>query len=321
MSLRDNLLAVGIDPAVANILDDWYERADALASAGVVNNNGGTVTVAEQGDGTIHKSIFNLTAAPVTLTDDAGAGQWAALKLYDFPAGNIVTLGAVIDAALTLNEAWWQDNAPGDVGLGTAATTDGTTLAAAEQNIAPTTAITASAQIAPLDTQSTGVGVSGAAGGTDADGVLNIRIDDQTAHMPDVVTNGAFTTDTGWTKGTGWTVDAANSNTAASDGSQTAASDLEQAVAFVAGVTYKTVFDVTRSAGSVRLSIGGTLGTARSSGATFTENIVAGSDGVLAVVADADFVGTIDNLVVTPLTGTGTVTGTVTVAWINTGDF
>jgi len=33
------------------------------------------------------------------------------------------------------------------------------------------------------------------------------------------------------------------------------------------------------------------------------------------------FTGTIDNVVLTPLTGSGTVTGTVTVAWVSAGDF
>lgn len=246
-----------------------------LAEVGA--KNGGTVTVVEKGDGNIHKSIFTLTATPVTLTDDAGNGAYAALKLYDFLAGNIVTLGAVIDADLTLTEAWWTDAAEGDVGLGTVAAAVGTTLTGTTQNIIATTAIAAmTAQAGVIDAQSSGAGTSGAAGGTDADLVLNIRIDDSANHFPNVVTNGTFTGNAdGWTPGAGWAygtnkVDATLADTA-----------LEQTIALLPGVSYSLVFTTTRSAGSVRASVGGTLGTARSSAATFTETIVAGSDGKL----------------------------------------
>lgn len=296
------------------------EQAVGLTIADIGAKNGATVSVVEQGGGGIHKSIFTLTATPVTLTDDAGNGAFAALKLYDFPAGNIVTLGASINADLTLSEAWWVDNKDGDVGLGTVATAVGTALTGATQNIIATTATTSAAQVASLDTQSTGVGTSGAAGGTDADVVLNIRVDDDALHFPDSVTNGAFTGNaTGWTLGAGWAygtnkVDATLADTALSQ----LAVDL--AVSLVPGVSYSLVFTTTRSAGSVRASVGGTLGTARSTAATFTETIVAGSDGILSFTGTG-FSGTIDTVSCTPLTGSGVVTGTVTVAWINAGDF
>ena len=50
------------------------------------------------------------------------------------------------------------------------------------------------------------------------------------------------------------------------------------------------------------------------------DSLLAGATGVLAFTG-AGFSGTIDNVVLTPLTGSGTVTGTVTVAWVNGGDF
>ena len=157
-------------------------------------------------EGVVHKSVFTLAAQPITLTDDAGNGQWAAVSLLDFPAGNIVTLGAVINASITLNETWWVDNAAGTVGLGTTANADGTTIATTRQNIIAVTNIAAlTAQTGVINAQSTGVGTTGVAGGTDAKCVLNIKITDSAAHMPDVVTNGAFTgAATGWTLGAGW---------------------------------------------------------------------------------------------------------------------
>jgi len=300
------------------------QQAVALTSAGVGAKNGGTVTVVEQGDGAIHKTILTLTGTPVTLTDDPGNGAYVGLKLYDFPAGNIVSLGASINADLTLSETWWVDNKQGDVGLGTVATAVGTALTGTTQNIVATTATTASAQVAPLDTQSTGVGTSGAAGGTDADITLNIRVDDDALHFPDIVTNGAMASDTGWTKGTGWTVHTVAPGKADCDGTQEAVSDLAQTpspVTVLSGISYSLTYTTTRSAGAITPVLGGTLGTVRSTANTFTETIIAGADGTLKFRADADFVGTLDDVILTPLTGSGSVTGTVTVAWINSGDF
>lgn len=294
------------------------EQVVGLTSAGVGAKAGGTVTVVEQGSGSIHKTVLTLTGTPVTLTDDPGNGAYVALKLYDFPAGNIIALGASINADLTLSEAWWVDNKAGDVGLGTVATAVGTALTGATQNIIASTATTSAAQVASLDTQSTGVGTSGAAGGTDADVVLNIRVDDDALHFPDLVTNGAFTGNaTGWTLGAGW---AYGTNDAAATLANTAMSQTPAVPTILAGVSYSLTFDATASAGSVRASVGGTNGTVRSTSATFTETIVAGATGVLSFTGTG-FSGTIDNVVLTPLTGSGAVTGTVTVAWINAGDF
>lgn len=297
----------------------------STTTLGVGTKSGGTVTVVENGEGTIHKTVMTLTATPVVLTDDPGNGAYAALKLYDFPAGNIVSMGASINADLTLTaaETWWVDDKGGDVGLGTVATAVGTALTGTTQNIIASAAITAAAQVAPIDAQSTGVGTSGVAGGTDADIVLNIRIDDDILHFPDLAVNGTFTTDANWTKGTGWTIDAADSNVAECDGSQEAVSDLSAATnaLIFSGVSYSVTYTTTRSAGTITPVLGGTLGTARSTANTFTETIVAGAGGVLLFRADADFVGTLDDVIITPLTGSGTVTGTVTVVWINAGDY
>lgn len=300
------------------------EQTVGLTSAGVGAKNGGTVTVVEQGSGGIHKTILTLTATPVVMTDDPGNGAYVGLKLYDFPAGNIVGLGASINADLTLSETWWVDNKGGDVGLGTVATAVGTALTGTTQNLIATTATTSAAQVSTLDTQSTDIGVSGAAGGTDADITLNIRIDDDALHFPDIVTNGAMASDTGWTKGAGWTVHTVAPGKADCDGTQEAVSDLEQTpspVTVLSGISYSVTYTVTRSAGTITPLLGGTVGTARSTANTFTETIIAGADGTLKFRADADFVGTLDDIIVTPLTGSGSVTGTVTVAWLNAGDF
>lgn len=116
----------------------------------------------------------------------------------------------------------------------------------------------------------------------------------------DLVSNGAFSTDTVWTKGTGWTIGSGHAT------ASTATSDLSQTVTLVEGVSYHLSFDATRSAGTVTASVGGTSGTARSTSATFAEDIVAGSSGTLSFTG-AGFSGTIDNVTLTPNTALGTV--------------
>lgn len=267
----------------------------------------------------VHRATVTLVAAPITLTDDAGVGQYGNLYLYDMPAGNILVLGATVNADIVLNETWWVNTIAGDVGVGTTAVTDGNTLATTEQNIIATTAVAALvAQAGPINAQSAGQLITGTAGGTDASIYLNVRIDDDAAHMPQTVTNGAFAADTDWTKGTGWTI---ATGVASSDGSQTAVSDLSQAAGLVPGVTYTVSFDLVRTAGSVTPMAGGTAGTARATTNTFSEAIVAGADGTIAIRADADFIGNVDNVSAVPTTGTGAITGTVDLYWLNTGDY
>lgn len=160
---------------------------------------------------------------------------------------------------------------------------------------------------------------SAAAAGTDLDLNLNIKIADNAAHCPNLVSNGTFGSDTVWTKGAGWTI---GTGVATSDGSQTAVSDLEQTLSNLTdGITFAVSFDLTRTAGSVTPILGGTAGTTRSSSATHAENIIAGSaDDKIILRASDDFQGTVDNVTVTASAGTGTITGTLKVIWMNAGD-
>jgi hypothetical protein len=119
------------------------------------------------------------------------------------------------------------------------------------------------------------------------------------------VTNGAFASDTGWTKGTGWTI---TGGAAVATGAISTVLTQPSAITLIPGQKYTITFDATQSAGSVKASIGGTLGTARSTSATFKEVLVAGSDGTIAFTGNG-FTGTIDNVTVTAWTlGTGWTT-------------
>lgn len=318
------LLKLDSSKRVVSSQDIGVATGTSLALTGAVTStggagavNGGTLTAVEQGDTVVHKTIITLTGTPLTFTDDPGVGQWATYKLYDAPAGDIMVLGATINATLTLTETWWTDTEAGSVGVGSTANADASAIATTRQNIIPNTAIAAMvAQAGPVTGQSTAAYNAAVAGGTDLDVILNIRLDDSAAHMPDAVTNGAFTGNANdWTLGDGW---AYGTNNVAATLADTA---LEQTVTGLqAGVSYSLTYTTTRTAGSVQPSLGGTAGTSRNTANTFTETIIAGGDGTLKFTGTG-FSGTIDTVSLTPLTGTGTISGTVTLVWANFGDF
>lgn len=119
------------------------------------------------------------------------------------------------------------------------------------------------------------------------------------------VTNGTFASDTGWTKGTGWTIAA---GVATATGAISTSISQTTAITLIAGYTYTITYTVTRSVGSITPVLGGSIGTPRSTSATFTETIVAGSTQILAFTGTG-FTGTIDNVSVTAwVLGTGWTT-------------
>lgn len=151
--------------------------------------NGTTVAVTELGDGVFHKTVLTCTATPFTFTDEAGQGQYAGVKLYDFPAGLLCVMGATIDGSLTLTEAAWTDTFDGDVGVGTTAMADAQNIDGTAQNIIAATALTQAVdQVANCDaqtsatllTESGATWIDGTA--TAADLYLNFEIDDAAAH-------------------------------------------------------------------------------------------------------------------------------------------
>lgn len=161
-----------------------------ISENGVGAKNGSTVTVVEHGNAVVHRTVFTCTATPITMADEAGVIQHGGVKLYDFPAGLLMTLGAVIDGSVTTpvhddasggTIATWD----GDIGLGTVVASNNNSLAATEQNILQTTATTqAVAQVANVDavsactllTESAASWIDGT--GTNPDLYLNLLIDD-----------------------------------------------------------------------------------------------------------------------------------------------
>ena len=114
--------------------------------------------------------------------------------------------------------------------------------------------------------------------------------------LAELVQNGAFASDTIWTKGTGWTI-------AGGVGVSTdSASVLSQPGSYIPGRNYSLTFTVAAyTDGTITPSIGGTAGTTRSSAATFTEVIRAGGDGLLAFTTATAATLDIDNVSVREL--------------------
>jgi hypothetical protein len=104
----------------------------------------------------------------------------------------------------------------------------------------------------------------------------------------------------GWILGTGWTTDGA---TAIATGAiSTALSQTANAAyPIIEGRIYYVTYTATRSAGTVTVNVGGTAGTARSSSATFSELIIAGSSQAISFTTSG-FTGTIDNVTILPAT-------------------
>lgn len=113
------------------------------------------------------------------------------------------------------------------------------------------------------------------------------------------VTNGAFTTDTGWSKGAGWTIAA---GVATATGAISTAIEQSSAKTLVNGRAYSVKYTITRSAGTITLSLGGTAGTARSADGTYSETIIAGSTQTISF-GTSGFTGTLDNVTITETSG------------------
>lgn len=161
------------------------------SNSGVGAKNGSTVTVAEYGNGVLHKTLLTCAATPVTITDETGVVQWGGTaKLYDFPEGAILIFGAVIDGSITLGVTGTiENNWAGGIALGTITATTGATLISTEADILKEVDVSAAtAKVAVVDAvpsvtqidQSAAVWLDGT--GTAKDMYLNLVVDDSGTH-------------------------------------------------------------------------------------------------------------------------------------------
>jgi hypothetical protein len=100
-------------------------QADGL---GAINANTG-LTLVESGNGIIQKTVFTMTATPITIAEGSNA-EFVGIKIYDFPGGAIQILGATLDLVVTASGI---TDKPGDVSLATVVIDD-STMGAADAN-------------------------------------------------------------------------------------------------------------------------------------------------------------------------------------------
>lgn len=149
---------------------------DAAASstlAGVANAG----AVVNETVGTI-RTTLQLSGAVVTMTDAAAAGCHGSVKLYDFPACNLLFLGATCDLTVTAGTGGIADTAAVVAAIGTAAvSTADATLTTTEADLIPSTAATLTAGAGAAKGKTLTAGVVVFDGTTTAkDAYLNLAI-------------------------------------------------------------------------------------------------------------------------------------------------
>lgn len=143
----------------------------------------------------IQKLTLPISAVPVTMTGATGVGFGTAV-IGDFPEGNILILGAVLNYTLTEADDDISDTFDADIAIGSAPADDAT-LAGAEVDVIPSTTVPqAVASVATGRAASTPAECGGVIDNTDGSKELNVQvlIDDADigADDVDVVLNGTL---------------------------------------------------------------------------------------------------------------------------------
>lgn len=130
---------------------DWKTTAGVSKLGTLATKTG--LTKLEAGAHAFRKTTFVLDAVSMALVDEAGVIAYTGQKLYDFPAGNILILGATADLVVRKSSAGVIDAFDAIFGVGRVTASNNNTLASTEQDIIPSTAMA----------QATGVGAAAVA--------------------------------------------------------------------------------------------------------------------------------------------------------------
>jgi hypothetical protein len=155
-----------------NLLRD---AASSSALAGVANAG----AVVDESVGTI-RTTLKLSNQVITMTDATTAGCHGSIKLYDFPACNLLFLGATCDLTVTAGAGGIADTAAVVASIGTAAvSTADATLTTTEADLIPSTAATLTAGAGAAKGKTLTAGVVVFDGTTTAkDAYLNFAVPD-----------------------------------------------------------------------------------------------------------------------------------------------
>lgn len=115
-----------------------YDYIDAASTGGAKASVTG-LTLSHDGAGPYRKTKLTFTNVDIALVDEAGVVAYKGTKVFDFPDGAILFLGAKADLALTKSSAGVNADWDGDFSLGTVTASNNETLASTEQDLIPTT--------------------------------------------------------------------------------------------------------------------------------------------------------------------------------------
>jgi hypothetical protein len=167
-----------------------YAYSDDVVSDDQIGSTPIASVTSTESQGIWKRTKLTLTAAPITITDDAGVAQYGGVKIYDFPEGLINFQGAVVTGNLTGGVTGTIINAfTGVFALGSATATTGSTLVSTEADILPSTALTtAVSKVAAVKGVSTATALTESGGRwmdgtvTPKDLYLNFAIADDASH-------------------------------------------------------------------------------------------------------------------------------------------
>lgn len=161
-------------------LRNLYDYLDGSATGGDKAAVTG-LTISHDSAGHYRKTTLTFTDVAIALVDEAGVVAYKGTKIFDFPAGHILWLGAVADLALTKSSAGVNADWDGDIALGTVTASNNATLASTEQNLIPTTPTpqaVSGATTGKMQSTATESGTIHNGSATAIDMYLNVLVDD-----------------------------------------------------------------------------------------------------------------------------------------------
>lgn len=162
---------------------------DTISTTSGVGAVAGTgVSVVEQGNSVIHKTVFTLSSLSITMTDAGAAGSHGSQKIYDFPAGAIQILGCSYDLTTLAGAGGITDTAAlvGSLGSATVGTGDAT-LTGTEADLIASTAGTLAAGAGTLKSHGSIVTTAFNGTSTAIDAYLNLAVPDAGSTANDTV--------------------------------------------------------------------------------------------------------------------------------------
>jgi hypothetical protein len=175
-------------------------RRQAQSSTAAGSSAVSTIDVVQSASVSVQKTVLTLTDTEITLTDNAGVVAYGGLKVYDFPAGHVLFLGAMADLTMTKSSAGVNADWDGDFSLGTVTATNNATLSSTEASFIPSTATpqaSSGATTAKGASTSTEAGTVFDGSATATDVYLNFLVDDAdhdvTGTACNLIANGTIT--------------------------------------------------------------------------------------------------------------------------------